>query len=100
MGDQAIRAIFDTLFGISAVTAAVISQRIQRAIAKQAVKLAAILYFVAREILAGFVLKETVGLFHAVASKKSVFLHPFHGSFRLQQFQREGCMRAKAECVF
>ena len=100
--DIAFRAlkVCHALFGISAVTTAVIAQCIQRAIAKQAVKFAAILYFVAREILAGFILKETVGIFHTVASKNSVFMHPFHGSFRFHQFQGKCRIRAKAECVF
>lgn len=57
---QAARAIFDTVFRIGKITAALISQRIQRAIAKQAAKAFRFSALVTGEIFAPLMLKEIV----------------------------------------
>lgn len=60
VGHQAVGAIFDAVFGIAAVSTAVVPQSVQRTVAEQAIKSAAVLYLVAGEIPAIFVLKNDV----------------------------------------
>ena len=60
---QAAGAILNTLLRIAEIASALISQCIQRAIAKQAAEILRILALVAREILAFCILKEFI-IFH------------------------------------
>ena len=63
MGEQTIRAVLDTLNGIGKVAAAFVTQRIQRAVAKQAVKML-IVCFVAGEVFAVPILEIRKIIFH------------------------------------
>jgi hypothetical protein len=60
VGHQAVGAIFDAVFGIAAVSTAVVPQNVQRTVAEQAIKIAVVLCLVAGEIPAIFVLKNDV----------------------------------------
>ena len=73
MGQSAVGAVFDSLVRIGAVTAALITQCVQRAITEQAVKFVIVLYLVARKILARTILKKAVGIFHMDYLRFAVF---------------------------
>ena len=62
MRDHAPGAVFHTLIGVAAVAAAVFSQRVERAIAEQAVEIVGIVRFVAGKELTLPVLKKCVML--------------------------------------
>ena len=60
-------AIFNSTVRIAEVSAALITQCIQRAVAEQAIELAVIRYLMAGEVLAVTVLEKRMGiLFHAL----------------------------------
>ena len=60
VGDQAIRAVLNSLFCISKIAATPVSQGIQRAITKQAAEAFCVLAFMAGKIFASGILKELV----------------------------------------
>ena len=60
VGLQAAGAVFDSLFGITEIAAAVFAQAVQWAVAEQAAEPLRVSAFVAGEIFAGFVLKEII----------------------------------------
>ena len=60
MRNEASGAILDPLFGVSEITAALITQGIEGAIAEQATEIFRIYAFVAGKIFAGCILEEIV----------------------------------------
>ena len=65
MRTQATGTVLNALLRVRKITAAVLSQRIQRAVAEQAVKVLLVTALVAREILTLGILKEFI-IFHIV----------------------------------
>ena len=58
MGNQAVGAILDAVLGIGKIAAAFVAQGVQGAVAEQAAEGIFVLYLVAGEIFAFFVLKK------------------------------------------
>ena len=67
VGDKAVGAVLYAVFGIVEITSAVFPQRIERAIAKQAVEAACIGNLVTGKIFTVGILKKAVVIFHRFA---------------------------------
>ena len=65
MRQSTVAAVFDLFLCIGAVSAALITQRVQGAVAKQAVEFILILHLVTGKVLTVPILKKTIGILHA-----------------------------------
>ena len=60
MGDKTVTAILDAFAGVGEITATILTQCVERAVAKKAVKVFRISIFVAGEVFTGFVLEKFI----------------------------------------